>query len=176
MGKLELCSIFQVHYISEAVFHTCRILAYLDKTAIASKLFKLGDALFVVARLSSVTMSVLTFWFGLASVPAELQVIGIVQCTLIIPTLVSGPPTCERCCSFVSLFFPSPLVAELKSEQLVPGVGHRHWELQHPLGETRSPPGRLPPASLAYVWLDHVPGETLASYSIFWGLHKYSPS
>merc|ERR1711971_485393 len=28
-----------VHYISEAVFHTCRILAYLDKTAIASKLF-----------------------------------------------------------------------------------------------------------------------------------------
>merc|ERR1711970_816745 len=64
-----------VHYISEAVFHTCRILAYLDKTAIASKLFKLGDALFVVARLSSVTMSVLTFWFGLASVPAELQVL-----------------------------------------------------------------------------------------------------
>ena len=70
-----------MHYISEAVFHTCRILAYLDKTAIASKLFKLGDALFVVARLSSVTMSVLTFWFGLASVPAELQVIGgIVHC------------------------------------------------------------------------------------------------
>merc|ERR1711997_242655 len=64
-----------VHYISEAVFHTCRILAYLDKTAIASKLFKLGDALFVVARLSSVTMSVLTFWFGLASVPAESQVL-----------------------------------------------------------------------------------------------------
>merc|ERR1712210_168452 len=47
----------------------------LDKTAIASKLFELGDALFVVARLSSVTMSVLTFWFGLASVPAELQVL-----------------------------------------------------------------------------------------------------
>merc|ERR1712158_53645 len=64
-----------VHYISEAVFHTCQILAYLDKTAIASKLFKLGDALFVVARLSSVTMSVLTFWFGLASVPSELQVL-----------------------------------------------------------------------------------------------------
>ena len=68
-----------MHYISEAVFHTCRILAYLDKTAIASKLFKLGDALFVVARLSSVTMSVLTFWFGLASVPAELQVIGLIH-------------------------------------------------------------------------------------------------
>ena len=79
-----------MHYISEAVFHTCRILAYLDKTAIASKLFKLGDALFVVARLSSVTMSVLTFWFGLASVPAELQVIGIVK------TWMRGPFNCER--------------------------------------------------------------------------------
>merc|ERR1712004_948374 len=39
-----------VHYISEAVFHTCRILAYLEKAAIASKLFKLGDALFVTPR------------------------------------------------------------------------------------------------------------------------------
>ena len=80
MANLNNVHSFQVHYISEAVFHTCRILAYLDKTAIASKLFKLGDALFVVARLSSVTMSVLTFWFGLASVPAELQVIGLVHC------------------------------------------------------------------------------------------------
>merc|ERR1712158_348959 len=66
-----------VHYISEAVFHTCRILAYLEKAAIASKLFKLGDALFVIARLSSVTMSVLTFWFGLASVPADQQVLDL---------------------------------------------------------------------------------------------------
>ena len=63
-----------MHYISEAVFHSCRILAYLEKAAIASKLFKLGDALFVIARLSSVTMSVLTFWFRLASVPADQQV------------------------------------------------------------------------------------------------------
>merc|ERR1712066_815244 len=66
-----------VHYISEAVFHSCRILAYLEKAAIASKLFKLGDALFVIARLSSVTMSVLTFWFGLASVPADQQVLDL---------------------------------------------------------------------------------------------------
>ena len=50
---------------------------------------------------------------------------------------------------------------------LVSGVGPCHWELQHPLGETRSPLGRLPPASLAYVRLDHVPGATLASYWIF---------
>ena len=73
-ANVHICQFYKVHYISEAVFHTCRILAYLDKTAIASKLFKLGDALFVIARLSSVTMSVLVWWFGLASVPAELQV------------------------------------------------------------------------------------------------------
>ena len=63
-----------VHYLSEVVFHTCRILAYLNQTAVASKLFKLGDLLFVLARLSSVILAVLTFWFGLASLPAELQV------------------------------------------------------------------------------------------------------
>merc|ERR1712055_982735 len=34
------------HYLAEAIFHTCRILAYADKSAIASKLFKLGDLLF----------------------------------------------------------------------------------------------------------------------------------
>merc|ERR1712215_288960 len=66
-----------VHYLAEAVFHTCRILAYADKSAIASKLFKLGDLLFVLARLSSVILAVLTFWFGLASLPAELQVFDI---------------------------------------------------------------------------------------------------
>jgi len=63
-----------VQYLAEAVFHTCRILAYAEKTAIASKLFKLGDLLFVLARLSSVILAVLTFWFGLASAPMEQQV------------------------------------------------------------------------------------------------------
>merc|ERR1712226_1583130 len=66
-----------VQYLAEAVFHTCRILAYAEKTAIASKLFKLGDLLFVLARLSSVILAVLTFWFGLASLPAELQVLDL---------------------------------------------------------------------------------------------------
>jgi len=65
------------HYLAEAIFHTCRILAYAEKTAIASKLFKLGDLLFVIARLSSVILAVLTFWFGLASLPADQQVIDL---------------------------------------------------------------------------------------------------
>merc|ERR1719221_1379913 len=64
-----------IHYLSEAVFHICRILAYSEKTSISNKLFKLGDLLFVLARFSSVILSVLTFWFGLAKLPAEQQVV-----------------------------------------------------------------------------------------------------
>ena len=64
-----------IHYLAEAVFHLCRLLAYTEKTSISNKLFKLGDLLFVLARLSSVILAVLTFWFGLAKVPAEQQVV-----------------------------------------------------------------------------------------------------
>merc|ERR1719270_205245 len=62
-----------IHYLAEAVFHLCRILAYSEKTSISNKLFKLGDLLFVLARFSSVILSVLTFWFGLAKLPTEQQ-------------------------------------------------------------------------------------------------------
>ena len=55
-----------IHYLSEAVFHVCRILAYSEKTSISNKLFKLQNLLFVLARLASVILSVLTFWFGLS--------------------------------------------------------------------------------------------------------------
>jgi len=66
-----------IHYLAEVVFHICRILAYSEKTSISSKLFKLGDLLFVLARLSSVILSVLTFWFGLSKLPAEQQSLDI---------------------------------------------------------------------------------------------------
>merc|ERR1712025_860968 len=39
----------------------------------SSKLFKVGDLLFVLARLSSVILGVLTFWYGLARAPVEEQ-------------------------------------------------------------------------------------------------------
>merc|ERR1711875_39860 len=64
-----------VHYLAEVVFHTCRILAYAEKTSISSKLYKLGDLLFLLARLSSVILTVLTFWYGLAQAPMEQQVV-----------------------------------------------------------------------------------------------------
>jgi len=66
-----------VHYLAELVFHTCRILAYAEKTNISSKLYKLGDLLFVLARLSSVILTVLTFWYGLAQAPMEQQVMDL---------------------------------------------------------------------------------------------------
>merc|ERR1719211_593258 len=40
-----------LHYVAEAVYHASRILAYADRTSISKKLFKLGDLLFVIARL-----------------------------------------------------------------------------------------------------------------------------
>jgi len=66
-----------IHYLSEAVFHLCRILAYSEKTSVSNKLFKLGDLLFVLARFSSVILSVLTFWFGLAKLPTEQQTLDV---------------------------------------------------------------------------------------------------
>merc|ERR1711937_240907 len=62
-----------VHYLAEAVYHVCRIVAYADGPSISSKLFKVGDLLFVLARLSSVILGVLTFWYGLARAPVEEQ-------------------------------------------------------------------------------------------------------
>jgi len=64
-----------VHYLAEALYHTCRLIAYADKKSISSKLFKLGDILFVVARLASVILGVLTFWHGLAKEALEEQVV-----------------------------------------------------------------------------------------------------
>jgi len=64
-----------VHYLAESVFHTCRILSYAERTNISSKLFKFGDLLFVLARLSSVILAVLTFWYGLAKAPMEQQML-----------------------------------------------------------------------------------------------------
>lgn len=66
-----------LHYIAEAVYHASRILAYAEKTNISKKLFKFGDLLFVAARLGSVIISVLTFWYGLALAPAEAQVVDL---------------------------------------------------------------------------------------------------
>ena len=66
-----------VHYAVEAVYHGCRILSYAEKSGLARKIFKLGDFLFVLGRLGSVILAVLTFWYGLAKMPVEEQVMDL---------------------------------------------------------------------------------------------------
>merc|ERR1711970_990004 len=46
-----------IHYLVEAVYHGCRILAYAEKSNIAKKVFKLGDFPFVMVRFASVILS-----------------------------------------------------------------------------------------------------------------------
>jgi len=65
-----------IHYAVEAVYHVCRLLSYADKSATAKKFFAVGDALFVLVRLASVILAVLTFWYGLAKAPADQQVLN----------------------------------------------------------------------------------------------------
>jgi len=65
-----------IHYVVESIYHTSRILSYAEKSGVAKKLFKLGDLLFVVVRLASVILAVLTFWYGLAKAPIETQILN----------------------------------------------------------------------------------------------------
>ena len=64
-----------VQYVVEALFHACRILSYADKGEAARPLYRAHDTLFVLGRLASIALSVLTFWYGLALAPQEKQVV-----------------------------------------------------------------------------------------------------
>jgi translocating chain-associated membrane protein 1 len=66
-----------LQYVVEAVFHACRLLSYAEKVEIARPLYHLHEVLFVLARLASITLAVLTFWYGLALLPVEQQVIDV---------------------------------------------------------------------------------------------------
>jgi len=54
-----------VHYISQAVFHLSRIFHCAGKSEIAQNGFMLWSFLFVIARLITISLAILTFWFGL---------------------------------------------------------------------------------------------------------------
>lgn len=73
-SRIALCLIvFQ--YIPEAIFHACRLLSYSDRAKIAKPLYRLYNLLFILARLGSTSVAVLTFWYGLALAPPELQIV-----------------------------------------------------------------------------------------------------
>lgn len=82
--RLALC-LLVLQYVAEAVFHGCRLLAYAEKLEIAKPLYKVHDILFVLVRLASITLAVLTFWYGLALAPAENQIIDLVSGTFNTP-------------------------------------------------------------------------------------------
>lgn len=72
--RVALC-LLVLQYFTETVFHTSRLLSYAEKTDIARPLYRLHDVLFVLSRLGSITLAVLTFWHGLAKAPEAEQVI-----------------------------------------------------------------------------------------------------
>jgi len=63
--RLALC-LLVLHYVSEAVFHVARLLHFADKDSVSLKVFSVWNLMFIVTRLASIILSILTFWFGLA--------------------------------------------------------------------------------------------------------------
>jgi len=63
--RLALC-LLVLHYVSETVYHVARLIHFTDKPQLAAKVFSFWNILFVVTRLASIILSVLTFWYGLA--------------------------------------------------------------------------------------------------------------
>ncbi|CAL1280330.1 unnamed protein product [Larinioides sclopetarius] len=63
--RIAIC-LSVLHYLVESVFHTARLLYFAEKTKAASYGFTIWNGLFVFVRLGSITLSVLTFWYGLS--------------------------------------------------------------------------------------------------------------
>ncbi|XP_064481004.1 translocating chain-associated membrane protein 1-like isoform X2 [Ornithodoros turicata] len=63
--RIAIC-LSVLHYLVESVFHVSRLLHFADKVKAASYGFTLWNALFVFIRLVSITLTVFTFWYGLA--------------------------------------------------------------------------------------------------------------
>lgn len=68
-----------IHYIVEALFHTSRLFYFADKTNICGLGFQIWNFLFVLVRLISITLSVLTFWFGLSLAPSKSDSISLLD-------------------------------------------------------------------------------------------------
>ncbi|KAI1294141.1 Translocating chain-associated membrane protein 1-like 1 [Halotydeus destructor] len=55
-----------LHYTVEALFHLSRLFYFADKSEVSDSGFRLWNILFVIVRLASITLSVLTFFYGLS--------------------------------------------------------------------------------------------------------------
>ncbi|XP_046578638.1 LOW QUALITY PROTEIN: translocating chain-associated membrane protein 1-like 1 [Haliotis rubra] len=63
-SRVALCMLV-LHYAVEFVFHVARLLYFAEKTEFANTGFMIFNVLFVLVRLGSITLAVLTFWYGL---------------------------------------------------------------------------------------------------------------
>jgi len=63
--RIAIC-LSVLHYLVESVFHVARLLYFAEKAKAASYGFAVWNFLFVLVRLCTITLSVLTFWYGLA--------------------------------------------------------------------------------------------------------------
>lgn len=65
-SRVGIC-LLVLHYISEALFHAARLIYFLDKAENGSKAgYLIANVFFVLVRLGSIILSVLTFWYGLS--------------------------------------------------------------------------------------------------------------
>ena len=62
--RVALCLLL-VQYLVELIRHFARLLHFAEKPSLAKHAFCVFNALFVVARLLSITLGILTFWYGL---------------------------------------------------------------------------------------------------------------
>ena len=117
--------------IVEELFQACRLLSYGDKEQIARPLYRLHDLFFVLARLGSISLAVLVFWYGLGGLVVSL--VGLlcldsssssfsswsaVTWSLALAQSVLG--MAGVCCLYTALTFTSPTsVMIIRSEEIV---------------------------------------------------------
>jgi len=68
--RVALCMMV-LHYTVEFIYHLARLLYFAEKTDLANTGFMAWNVLFVIVRVSCITLSVLTFWYGLARTSAK---------------------------------------------------------------------------------------------------------
>ncbi|KAK7086723.1 Translocating chain-associated membrane protein [Halocaridina rubra] len=63
VGLVLLC----LRFVEEAILHVCRLLYFAERNAAASTGFRVWNVVFVVSRLASIIVAILTFHYGLAT-------------------------------------------------------------------------------------------------------------
>lgn len=84
-NRVGIC-LLVLHYASEALFHVARIIDFIDKEEKGSKAgYMASNVVFVLTRLGSIILSVLTFWYGLSL--SENQGLSIAEGNFNIPAI-----------------------------------------------------------------------------------------